>query len=160
MNPKLLVHSRPAGGADGLVVSVTPESAGWKFVGFEVYRLTRGARIERETGDQEVCAVMLSGRADVSFGDKQWRGVGTRLSVFEGTPDAVYAPPGGRLVITATGDPCEVALCSAPAQRGEAPALLPGTGVSAFKRGSGRTERTIHNILMDDRPAESLLVTE
>jgi len=32
--------------------------------------------------------------------------------------------------------------------------------VKVFKRGADRTERTIHNILMEDRPAESLLVTE
>jgi 5-deoxy-glucuronate isomerase len=32
--------------------------------------------------------------------------------------------------------------------------------VRPFKRGSGRTERTIHNLLMEDRAAESLLVTE
>jgi 5-deoxy-glucuronate isomerase len=32
--------------------------------------------------------------------------------------------------------------------------------VNSVTRRSDRTERTIHNILMEDRPAESLLVTE
>jgi 5-deoxy-glucuronate isomerase len=142
------------------LVSVTRESAGWSFVGFEVFRLPRGARIERATEGEEVCAVMLSGRADISFGGHQWRDVGSRESVFGGMPDSVYAPPGDTIVVVASTETCEVALCWAPAAHGADAAFLPASGVRPFKRGSGRTERTIHNILMEDRPAESLLVTE
>jgi 5-deoxy-glucuronate isomerase len=158
--PGLVVPSRPTPDADGLLVSVTPESAGWSYVGFEAYRLEGGATIARSTEGREACAVILSGRADVAFGEQEWRGVGSRESVFSGPPDAVYAPPGGMLAITAASNQCEVALCWAPAKKGVEAARLPATGVKPFKRGSGRTERTIHNILMEDRPAESLLVTE
>jgi 5-deoxy-glucuronate isomerase len=143
-----------------LIVSITPKSAGWSYVGFEVYRLARGARIERLTEDREVCAVILTGRADVLFGDFEWRDVGSRESVFEGTPDAVYGPPGRPITVTARSEHAEVALCWAPASRGATAALLPGVDIRPLKRGSGRTERTVHNILMEDRPAESLLVTE
>ncbi len=156
----LVVRTRPAPGSDGLLVAVTRETAGWSYVGFEVYRLPRGTRIERATDGQELCAVILSGRADIAFGQHTWRDVGTRPSVFEGAPDAVYAPPGGSIAITGSSEICEVALCWAPAAQGVEAVLLPSAGVRAFKRGSGRTERTIHNILMEDRPAESLLVTE
>ena len=156
----LVIPSVRTPDADGLLVSVTPESAGWSYVGFEAYRLERGATIARSTEDREVCAVFLSGRADVTFGGQEWRGVGSRESVFSGPPDAVYAPPGGTLAITASSNACEVAFCWAPAKKGVEAARLPATGVKPFKRGSGRTERTIHNILMEDRPAESLLVTE
>jgi 5-deoxy-glucuronate isomerase len=142
------------------MVAVTPESAGWSYVGFEVYRLARGMEVELDTSGREACAVMLSGAADFSFGAHLWTGVGSRHSVFEGTPDAVYAPPGGVLKVRAAGDVAEVAVCWAPARRGAEPALLPASGVRPFKRGAGRTERTIHNILMEDRNAESLLVTE
>lgn len=155
-----MASSRRDAASDGLVVAVTPESAGWSYVGFEVYRLGRGARIQRPSIGREVCAVMLTGRADISFGDHEWSAVGSRESVFEGTPDAVYAPPGGAITITGASDSALVALCWAPAARGAAPALMPAAEVRPFKRGSGGTERTIHNILMEDRPAESLLVTE
>jgi 5-deoxy-glucuronate isomerase len=156
---RLVVRSAPPG-ADGRLVSVTRESAGWSYVGFDVYRLKKGARVERSTDGQEVCAVLLSGRADVAFGGHRWHNVGSRASVFEGAPDAVYAPPGGTIAVVANSDACEVAVCWAPAIRGAEPALIRASEIRPFKRGSGGTERTIHNLLMEDRPAESLLVTE
>ncbi|TMD11221.1 MAG: 5-deoxy-glucuronate isomerase [Chloroflexi bacterium] len=150
--------SKPAG--EGPVAIVTPESAGWSYVGFEVYELRRGDGIRPSTGAREVCVVMLRGQADVSAGSRAWKDVGARNSVFEGTPDAVYAPPGQQLEITASSEVCELAMCWASASRGAEPARIQASEIRPFKRGSGRTERTIHNILMEDRPAESLLVTE
>ena len=139
---------------------VTPESAGWSYVGFEVHELRRGDGIRPSTGSREVCAVMLSGQADIAAGSQAWKSVGSRNSVFDGTPDSVYAPPGQELEITASSDSCEVALCWAPARRGADAVMIKASDIRPFTRGSGRTERTIHNILMEDRPAESLLVTE
>ena len=156
----LLVPSRPTPGPDGLLVSVTPETAGWSYVGFEVYRLSRGTTVTRATEAREACIVILSGRADVSCGERDWRGVGSRQTVFSGPPDAVYAPPGGTLAITGASDECEIAVCWAPAVRGAEAARISAGDIHPFKRGSGRTERTIHNILMEDLKAESLLVTE
>jgi 5-deoxy-glucuronate isomerase len=157
---KLLVHSLSEPLPNGLVVSVTPQSAGWHYVGFDVFRLARATSLEWSKDGHEVCAVILSGRADVSFAGEEWRAVGGRPTVFEGAGDSVYAPPGGTLKVSAATDVCEVALCWAPATHGLDPALIRAADVKVFKRGSGRTERTIHNILMEDRPAESLLVTE
>jgi len=150
--------NKPAG--EGPVAIVTPESAGWSYVGFEVYELRRGDRIRQSTGARELCAVMLAGQADFTVGSHAWKEVGSRSNVFEGTPDSVYAPPGQPLEIRASSESCEVALCWAPASRGAEPALIQAAEIKPFRRGSGRTERTIHNILMEDRLAEALLVTE
>jgi 5-deoxy-glucuronate isomerase len=149
---------KPAG--EGPLVIVTPESAGWQYVGFEVYELRRGDGIRQATGAREVCVVMLAGKADIAAGSHSWRDVGSRQSVFDGAPHAVYAPPGQALEITASSETCEIALCWAPAAAGAEPALITPSEIRPFKRGSGKTERTIHNILMEDRPAESLRVTE
>ena len=135
---------------------VTPESAGWKYVGFEVCSLSRGETVERPMRGRELCAVVLSGTADIA----EWRDVGSRASVFDGTPDAAYLPPAERVVIRGKSERCEVALCWAPAATGAEPALIRASDIKPFQRGSGRTARTIHNILMEDRAAESLLVTE
>ncbi len=157
---RLLIHSSAKPRPNGNVVSVTPKSAAWRYVGFDVYRLARGASLEWTKDGNEVCAVILSGRADVSFAGQEWRGVGGRATVFDGAGESVYAPPGGTLRVSGATEVCEVALCWAPATHGVDPALIRATDVNVFTRGSGRTERTIHNILMEDRPAESLLVTE
>jgi 5-deoxy-glucuronate isomerase len=140
----------------GPSVNVTPQSAGWSHVGFEVCSLRRGEVLERAMDGREVCVVVLSGVADIG----RWRDVGSRATVFEGTPDAVYMPPAGHLLVGGKSEVCEVALCWAPAKKGAEPALIRAADVKPFQRGSGNTARTIHNILMEDRPAESLLVTE
>jgi aryl-alcohol dehydrogenase-like predicted oxidoreductase len=55
---------------------LTPESAGWEYVGFEVVRLDAGRTLERDTGSEEVCLVVLSGRCDVFAEQDEWRGIG------------------------------------------------------------------------------------
>jgi 5-deoxy-glucuronate isomerase len=160
VTPTLLVRSAAEPADDGSLLSVTPASAGWSYVGFEVFRLAPGRSVERASNGRECCAVILSGLADIRFDSTRWRGVGGRKTVFDGPPEAVYVPAGGLIEVTGSGDGCEVALGWAPAGRGREPALIAASDVHVFTRGSGRMERTIHNILMEDRPAESLLVTE
>jgi 5-deoxy-glucuronate isomerase len=147
---KLLRHS--SSGA----IEVTPKSAGWSYVGFEVCSLRRGDVVARSTGERELCVVVLSGTADIG----PWKDVGSRPSVFDGPPDAAYLPPGDKVSIGAKSDRCELALCWAPARKGAGARVIPSSAITPFQRGSGRTARTIHNILMEDQPADSLLVTE
>ena len=61
---KLLVH--PQKGADGVGHRITPASAGWRYVGFETRTLKQGAKSKLDTGGEEVCVVILSGKARVS----------------------------------------------------------------------------------------------
>jgi 5-deoxy-glucuronate isomerase len=139
---------RPTG--DGL--RITPESAGWEYVGFEVLRLAGASTVE--TGDREVCVVVVQGTCRVG----EWTELGGRPDPWSGMPDAAYLPPGTRFELE--GD-AEVALCFAPAPGGGAPArVLPGAEIEVETRGHGAQERYVHPILMGDREAESLLVTE
>ena len=69
---KLLVH--PACAADGVGHHITPASAGWRYVGFETRTLKQGAQSKLDTGGDEFCIVILSGKARVTangfeFGD-------------------------------------------------------------------------------------------
>ena len=48
------------------VIRVTPESAGWEYVGFDLYKLDAGETARGETGDREVCLVFISGKAAVT----------------------------------------------------------------------------------------------
>jgi 5-deoxy-glucuronate isomerase len=63
-------------------------------------------------------------------------------------------------MITGASDGAEVAVCTAGAKEGVEPRLIGPADIRVETRGSGAMERTIHNILMEDAPAESLLVTE
>jgi 5-deoxy-glucuronate isomerase len=156
-----LTRLRIASGAapDGAhrLLNVTRERAGWRFVGFEVVRLAAGQTIERDTQGREACLVWLSGTSAVSAAGERWPRVGGRASPFDGPPDAVYAPPSAHVRVRAL-DACEVAIGWAPAERGAAARRLDGARVEL--RGEGVVQRTIHQILMEDREAERLLVTE
>jgi 5-deoxy-glucuronate isomerase len=154
---ELLVHASRAPG-NGSVTLVTPESAGWQYVGFEVIELGANQSSARTTGDSEVCVVVVQGTSTVRSEHGVWPDLGGRTSPFEGKPDAAYLPPGTEFELSGNG---EVALCAAPAPNGGAEArVLRGDEIEVETRGFGAQERTVLPILMGDRQAESLLVCE
>ena len=99
---------------DGCVIDITPKSAGWKHVGFKVCALKPGQSLSGGAAGREACLVVLTGTADVTIGDRTFRGVGARATVFEDiAPGAVYAPAGAAFSATAITE-AEVAICTAP----------------------------------------------
>src|SRR6266568_4636526 len=84
----LLVRGQKGG------VSVTPASAGWRYVSFNALRIPNGGRFELETEGSEACIVVIAGRCAVRIGEVGWPHVGERASPFDGPPHAIYAPPG------------------------------------------------------------------
>ena len=154
---KLLVH--PAKAADGVGHRITPESAGWRYVGFETRKLKQGAKSELDAGDREVCIVVLSGKARVTAGGFDSGVIGERRSVFDGLPWSVYLPPHAKATIEAATD-CELALCSAPAEGRLGARVISPDEVGTLTRGSGSNARHIRNVLPEDAEAESLLVVE
>ncbi|OYD07394.1 5-deoxy-glucuronate isomerase [Paludifilum halophilum] len=156
---RLIVPSRQAD-EEGKTLKVTPASAGWKYVGFEVYTLQPGQTLKKDTGDREVCLVLLIGQSHVSTQNGEWKNIGERMSVFEQIPPySVYIPSGDSYEVEAVTD-LELAVCSAPG-KGTYPARLIGPeDVGVEKRGAGNMKRRIHNILPEQKPADSLLVVE
>jgi 5-deoxy-glucuronate isomerase len=140
------------------VLDLSPARAGWKYVGFEVVKLKAGEPLARDTGTREACLVWLAGTCAVQVGALRFEEVGKRKSVFEGTPQALYAPPASAVRMTAGRSGAEIAIGWAPASGGVKAYLLPEARVE--ERGDGAAQRTIHQILMEDREAERLLVTE
>lgn len=156
----LIVRSAAEPGEDGTVLSVTPESAGWRHVGFRVVRLKPGQTFGRPTGDRECCIVLLSGKADVRTSDERFDGIGQRMNVFEETPPfSVYIPAEDRFSVTALTE-LELAVCSAPGKAGFAARLIRPSDVGVEIRGRGHFRRRIHHILPETEPAASLLVVE
>ncbi|WP_305856458.1 5-deoxy-glucuronate isomerase [Balneatrix alpica] len=156
---KLLVKPQPAD-ERGRVLNITPASAGWRYVGFEVYHLAAGQQLDCQYEHEEVCLVWLSGKAEVEAGGQALGELGQRMSLFEQTPPyALYLPPGTPVCLQAS-TALELAVCKAPAQQGMPLRLITPAQVPVMVRGQGSNLRHIHNILMGEHPAESLLITE
>jgi 5-deoxy-glucuronate isomerase len=145
--------------AEGRVLRVTPESAGWTYVGFEVFRLQAGSALARETVDREACLVLISGGARVTAGDEGFGEIGDRASPFESSPASVYVPARSRFEVTATRT-VELAVCWAPGGGALKPRLIPPEAVVPIERGTGNNLRYIRNVLPETEPAQSLLVVE
>lgn len=157
---KLIVKPKASPDQDGIVLSVSPESADWKYVGFEVAKLAAGQTLQRGTGNLEYCLVLLSGLADVSTQQAGWTNVGERMSVFEKKlPYAVYVPNEDRFEVRALTD-LELAVCSAPGYGSFEARLIAPASAAKETRGYGNLEREIYNILPESDPADSLLVVE
>ena len=162
-----LLH-RPFG-RHGHVHAITPASAGWRYVGFDLHRPREGQRTADATDDREVILVVIEGKARVTAAGRDWGTLGERRHVFERDgegahipPHALYVPRDSQWDLVAETE-CTVAVCSAPALAGnglEARRLGP-EGIEPVTRGKGTNTRHIHNIAMEDRPvADRLLVTE
>ena len=153
----LLKNHAPA--QDGLVHSVTPESAGWDHVGFAVYKLAAGQRLEQAGSEDEVCLVVLAGRCTVEAGPKIFRSIGDRNSPFAGLPTAVYIPWRTAWAVVPESI-LEVAVCRAPGGGDHRIRLIRPEDVATSTRGQGSNTRHVADILPETEPAHSLLVVE
>ncbi len=146
--------------ADGCVLDITPETAGWSHVGFKVIKLEAGQKHEGGLPDREACMVILTGRADVTVGDVEFFELGERMSVFEDVPPAaIYAPAGAHYSFIAQ-TPVEIAIGTAPGTANGEPRLIDPATMSREVRGQGTNQRYVRNILPETEPAQSLLVVE
>jgi len=148
-------------GTTGQTHAITPQSAGWRYVGFDVWRLAPGEVAQAPTGDREVILVLVEGHAHLTAGAQDFGVMGDRLNVFDLTPPhCLYVPPGTDWrAVADTG--CTLAVCSAPSPGGRPAQRLGPDGIDLEERGTGTNTRFIHNIAMEGRDvADSLLVTE
>ena len=130
---------RKPNGTSGKVHDITPESAGWGYVGFGLYRLQPGESAAEITGDREVILVLVEGKAHIRVAGQDWGILGDRMDVFEKTPPhCLYVPNGSDWQATAT-TACTLAVCTAPGKSGhkaaQAGGYVVGVGASGFALG-------------------------
>ncbi|MET0733948.1 MAG: 5-deoxy-glucuronate isomerase [Casimicrobiaceae bacterium] len=153
----LLVKSKREGSE---IVSVTPRSAGWKYVGFAAYRLASGETVDIAQAGSEICIVVLGGKVTVAQGNSTWREIGARADVFaDQAPYAVYLPDGAGVRITAHSS-AEIGVASAPGPGTTAARLIEPAAMKRFVRGTGANTRYVCDILPQTEPASHLLVVE
>lgn len=150
-------HVAPLDRAATVRVDVTPERALWRHLGFQVRALRAGEGFHADSGDHEVCVVLLHGDADLAAGAERWSVAGRR-AVFQGLPHALYVPPRTRWAVRATSD-LEVAIGSARAEGRLPVRLITPDDVKVEIRGGHNVTRQISHVL-DPGDAERLLCVE
>jgi 5-deoxy-glucuronate isomerase len=152
---------RKPSGSSGQVHAITPETAGWTYVGFDLWHLAAGEAASGGVTGREAILVVVEGRVRLQAGGVDYGVMGNRMSVFEKTsPACLYVPE--EMEWAAEGDTaCVLAVCSAPSDGGYEAQVLGPDGIAMEDRGEGTNLRHINNIAMEGRDvASSLLVTE
>jgi 5-deoxy-glucuronate isomerase len=154
-----LVHPAGSLAGDGWAAVLTPEVAGWSFVGLRLAELEDGEERELETGEDEVVVLPLSGAGVVAVGDERWELEG-RSSVWAGPTDFVYAPPGERLRLRSVGA-SRIALATARARQVFPARYVPASAVAIELRGAGACSREVRNFAAADAfDADRLIAVE
>ena len=155
----LVVRPGRVAGDPSLRLRVTPESAGWDFIHFEVRRLERGETWSFATGEHEFALVNLTGRYGVTSNRGRWSGIGGRPHVFADAAHALYLPRRTELVVTAE-EAGEFAATWVPTDRDHAPWLIrPAEGKRSI-RGGDNVSRQINDLLPPGSPVHRLVLVE
>ncbi len=142
----------------GRVLSVTPESAGWRYLSFAVHELAAGQQHRHRLEDAETAVVPLSGAGVLTLGDK--RHDVSRSSVFTELAAVGYAPPGTDVTVEAGDAGLTFAIGSAPAE-GRYPArLIEPSTIRSEVRGGGSALRQVNHTLAPPIEAERLILYE
>jgi 5-deoxy-glucuronate isomerase len=132
-------------------------------LGFDLLVLPEGEQISSQTGEREVLAVILGGKATFDVAARRFKKVGGRPNVFAGKPHAVYLPAGVEYTIAAEG-PVQIGLTSAPSDLETEPYVIGPAQVTSGVWGAANFKRYYNQILtlagQPDLPARRLIVGE
>ena len=130
---------------------------------FRLLVLPVGEQHVSHTGEREVLAVILGGKATFEVAGKRFEKVGGRPNVFAGKPHSVYLPAGVEYTVTAEG-PVQIAMTSAPSDLEVEPYVIGPEQVTNGVWGAANFKRYFHQILtltaQPDLPARRLIVGE
>ncbi len=137
---------------------VTPDSADWRFLSFNIVELAPGESHDHRLDDQETAITPLSGAGTIAL-DGTSHEV-SRTSVFDQLAPIGYAPPRTDVTVTAADQPLTFAIGSAPAEgRYEAKLVQPST-IRTEVRGGGAALRHVCHSLAMPIEAERLILYE
>ncbi|MCP5028722.1 MAG: 5-deoxy-glucuronate isomerase [Actinomycetia bacterium] len=142
-------------GTDQVRLTITPETAGWTYLDFEV--VAPGAGYQATAEGREVAVVPLSGAGTATVDGTTYELA--RTSVFEQMPHVLYVPP-GHTIDLAGNDDFEVSLGSAPAEGKYPVRLFRPDEMKSEMRGGGASYRQVNHVLAPPLPAERLILYE
>src|SRR5438034_704941 len=118
-------------------LQITPERAGWTYVGFETARLQPRERRTWTLKDREACVVLITGRCVLRAGGTTLDASDGRPSPFDGPPHVLHVPPGIEFSAVALDGPVDLAIGSAPGSRAGAARGFAPKDARLEMRGSG-----------------------
>jgi 5-deoxy-glucuronate isomerase len=142
-----------------LILSITPERAGWEYISFQARKLEANQSWSFASGENELVIVNLSGRYAVRSNRGQWSGIGARKDVFEGAAHALYLPRHSEFTITAE-ESGEYAVAWVPTDEDNEPWLIKPEDVSSSVRGGDNVSRQINDLLPSGSPVHRLVLVE
>jgi 5-deoxy-glucuronate isomerase len=155
----LLVRPQQYPNDPGLVLEVTPASAGWDYISFQVRRLAKGQSWSFDSGENELALVDLTGSFAVKSNRGEWSKIGGRTSVFKGAAHALYLPRRSQFTVTALDD-CEFAITWTPTDQDRQAFLRTPDQVPISVRGGDNVSRQINDLLPPGSPVHRLVLVE
>ena len=155
----LLVRSAADPKDPDLILRITPDTAGWDYIHFEVRRLAKGRTWSFRFGDFELAWVDLCGRFTVESSRCRWSGLGGRRDVFQRGAHALYLPRNTEFTVTAE-EAGEFAVAWVPTDQDHVPFLMRPDQVSRSIRGGDNVSRQINDLLPPGSPVHRLVLVE
>ncbi len=155
----LLVQPQQHPDDPNLILSITPERAGWDYIYFQARRLGQGETWSFDTGEHEFAFVNLTGRYSITSNRGEWTGIGGRKSVFESAAHALYLPRHSQLTVTAQ-EAGEFAVTWVATDEDHDPWLIKPEDVTTGIRGGDNVSRQINDLLPPGSPVHRLVLVE
>jgi len=152
---------RPVQNSDDpdLIISVTPDLAGWEFISFQVRKLDQGRTFAFSTGQNELALVNLSGLYSVKSSRGNFSGIGGRENVFQSAGHVLYLPRETDFSVVAE-KAGEFAIAWVPTDQDLDPWLIKPGDVSVSVRGGDNVSRQINDLLPAGSPVHRLILVE
>jgi 5-deoxy-glucuronate isomerase len=157
----ILVH--PNCEPTGVYQAITPQVVGWEYLSFGARRLAQGDCWTHDTGDDELCIVLLGGRFNIASRWGDWETEGARDHVFGGLPHAAYLPPHTEFRITARSTRVDIAYGHTPGDPHHKGFFVTPHDVARLGielRGGDNASRQINSILPPQSACHRLVCVE
>ena len=141
-----------------LILSITPESAGWEFISFQVRRLGAGREWSFHSGENELAIILLSGAISVHSTRGNWHGL-ERTDVWTSAATALYLPRHTGFTIVADRE-SEFAVTWVPTNEDHEPWLIQPQDIPVSIRGGDNVSRQINDLLPPGSPVHRLVLVE
>lgn len=155
----LLVRPTHTPSDPDLILSITPEDAGWDYIYFQARRLATGHQWSFQSGEHELAIVNLTGVYTVTSNRGEWHGIGGRTNVFTGGAHALYLPRHTTFTITAEQGG-NFAVTWVPTDEDHDPWLIKPEDVTISIRGGDNVSRQINDLLPPGSPVHRLVLVE